>query len=232
MWRKYHRYLTLVLALPLCSWILSGVALNLIPSDWLTNRTHFKAIKTESTLVNKSVDLAGIEQRFNQNHNEVILEFELIYRLNEPVIKIITVSNNYYYWANRLEPIHLSSAQILALAKQSYSGNANFSEPKLLDNTITRFQPNTQSRLQYVINVDDDKQTSIIVDANTATVITHQNSSSRLKDLFMQLHFLDVNISDGLQFNHWLIRIAALFVILFCVSGIMLQIPKIKKWLR
>ncbi len=233
MWRKTHRYLTLFLAIPLFCWIISGVLLNLIPSDLLSNRALYQPSTSAKLSTIPNIDLTAITAQLKNQGIGSINKLEILNRLDRFMIKASTKNSTHYYWIKPFQKVSLNTHQILELAQQSYKGKVNLSTPELLPAHLTRFQSDLNDKhAQYLIRTNDIEQTQIIIDAHSARVVTHLNRRSGVKDILMQLHFLDIDIDDGLQFNHWVIRITALLALLFAISGLQLLFPKIKKMVR
>ena len=73
--------------------------------------------------------------------------------------------------------------------------------------------------------LDDDEATTVTFFAANDYRLKRQNQRSRWRDLLFTLHFMDyMSTSNQSDFNHLLIRIAALLTLVFAFSGWILMI--------
>ncbi len=243
MWRKLHRYLTLIVGLPFLAWLFSGLAFNLFSDDTLSGRTHFQPVPLQQAKLPSGFSLQRTLDNLKIKHPEdSISKVRLSQSFGRSTLIInhnkSSLSSIQYLWADTLSPIELSHHQLLVLAKASYrseeSDDVNnvkvvFSEPELLPAHFSRFRNDVSaSHNQYIVQVDDRLKTRIYLDGNTAQVLAHLNQQSDVQDILFALHFFDFDHDNGLAFNHWFIRIASVLTLLLAVSGTVLLYRKLK----
>ncbi len=240
MWRKLHRYLTLIVGLPFLAWLLSGLAFNLFSDDTLSGRTHFQTVPLQQAKLPSGFSLQRTLDKLKITHpDDSISKVRLSHSFARSTLIInynkSSLAATQYLWADTLSPIELSHHQLLVLAKASYRSDESydvevvFSEPKLLPAHFSRFRNDVSaSHNQYIVQVNDRLKTRIYLDGNTAQVLAHLNQQSDVKDILFALHFFDFDHDNGLAFNHWFIRIASVLTLLLAISGTVMLYRKLK----
>lgn len=239
-WQVLHRWLALIIGLQLLLWIVSGLALNLIPSSVFNTELHRKPIETSAiSLVNsgqtKLASLSALAAKLMDKH---LISVELTLLFDEPMYQVQLIDKGQldgphlaYYWAKDLSPVSLSLDNLSLLARNSYQANAenatspaSFAKPLLLPTEESAFQ--TQAPV-YLVAVNDEAQTRIYLNGASGEVLAHENSRSTIKQWLFMLHFMDYAPENGLSFNHLWIQIIALFSLLLGVSGTALVIKRL-----
>lgn len=80
----------------------------------------------------------------------------------------------------------------------------------------------------YRVTLDDPAGTVVYVDAATGDVTARRNDRWRTYDFFWSLHIMDYRGRE--DFNHWLIRAAALLAMATVASGIVLLTLRAVRW--
>ena len=125
------------------------------------------------------------------------------------------------------ESFQINASHALKIAQQSYSGPGTVKEAEL---TLPPFDDYVaQQNPMWKIDVLDNNDTTIYLDAVTGKVLRHTNADSRLKDLMMKLHFMDYGNSGG--FNHWWIILFAIGTLFLSMTGVVWVIQLYKSGL-
>ncbi|MCL1077020.1 PepSY domain-containing protein [Parashewanella spongiae] len=243
MWRKLHRYLTLIVGLPFLSWLLSGLAFNLFSDNALSGRTHFQITPIVETKLPCNFNLQQTLSQLNvKRPQHSISKIRLSQSLGRSILiiksKKISLTDTQYLWADTLLPIELTQQQLLELAKASYrykenddnnSNKVTFSTPELLPEHFSRFRnEGSTHHNHYLVQVNDRLKTRIYLNGNTAKVLAHLNQQSDVKDILFAFHFFDFDHDNGLAFNHWFIRVVAVLTLLLAISGTVILYRKLK----
>ena len=207
-----HKWLSLIVGLQLLIWIVTGLAFNLIDEQFLDANQYRIAAKAQSF----NSPLAPTAKLLQQYQAEGIIELKLTSVLSRAVYALTTTQQNRWFWADSLQPLSLHDAEILAIAKQSYSGPGELSAPQIL----THETPFDASGPVAMLTASDEVGTRIYIDTASGLILAHQNRQSDLKDLLFMLHFMDYAPDNGIGFNHVLVQLVSIAALLFGLSGI------------
>lgn len=207
-----HKWLGLIVGLQLLIWVVTGLAFNLIDERFLDANPYRTTDKTASP----NTALAPTADLLQQYQTEGIIELKLTSVLSRAVYALTTTQQTRWFWADSLEPLSLNDTQILALAKESYSGPGELSAPQVL----TRETPFNTSGPIALLTASDEVKTRIYIDTASGAVLAHQNRQSDLKDLLFMLHFMDYAPDNGIGFNHLLVQVVSIATLLLGLSGI------------
>ncbi|MEL4342525.1 PepSY domain-containing protein [Shewanella xiamenensis] len=207
-----HKWLSLIVGLQLLIWIVTGLAFNLIDEQFLDANQYRIAAKAQSF----NSPLAPTAKLLQQYQAEGIIELKLTSVLSRAVYALTTTQQNRWFWADSLEPLSLSDAEIQAIAKESYSGSGVIGSAQIL----THQTPFDASGPIAVLTAADEVGTRIYIDTVSGAVLAHQNRQSDLKDLLFMLHYMDYAPDNGIGFNHVLVQLVSIAALLFGLSGI------------
>ncbi|MFV0596471.1 PepSY domain-containing protein [Shewanella sp.] len=207
-----HKWLGLILGLQLFIWIVTGLTFNLIDEPFLDANQYRTAEKASSI----STALAPTASLLQIYQAEGIIELKLTSVLGRAVYTLTTTQQTRWVWADSLEPLSLTNAEILTLAKESYSGPGELSTPQILN----RETPFDASGPVVMLTASDEVGTRIYIDTASGTVLAHQNRQSDLKDLLFMLHFMDYSPDNGISFNHLLVQLVSIGALFLGLSGI------------
>ncbi|MFB2761084.1 PepSY domain-containing protein [Shewanella xiamenensis] len=207
-----HKWLSLIVGLQLLIWIVTGLAFNLIDEQFLDANQYRIAAKAQSF----NSPLAPTAKLLQQYQAEGIIELKLTSVLSRAVYALTTTQQNRWFWADSLEPLSLSDAEIQAISKESYSGPGELSAPQIL----THETPFDASGPVAELTAADEVGTRIYIDTASGAVLAHQNRHSDLKDLLFMLHFMDYAPDNGIGFNHLLVQVVSIATLLLGLSGI------------
>ncbi|MFB2735645.1 PepSY domain-containing protein [Shewanella mangrovisoli] len=207
-----HKWLGLIVGLQLLIWVVTGLAFNLIDDRFLDANPYRTTHKTASP----ATALAPTENLLQQYQAEGIIELKLTSVLERAVYALTTTQRTRWFWADSLKPLSLTNTEILAIAKQSYSGSGELSAPQIL----THETPFDASGPVAMLTAADEVGTRIYIDTASGAVLAHQNRQSDLKDLLFMLHFMDYAPDNGIGFNHLLVQVVSIASLLLGLSGI------------
>ncbi|WP_249555578.1 MULTISPECIES: PepSY domain-containing protein [Shewanella] len=207
-----HKWLSLIVGLQLLIWIVTGLAFNLIDEQFLDANQYRIAAKAQSF----NSPLAPTAKLLQQYQAEGIIELKLTSVLSRAVYALTTTQQNRWFWADSLEPLSLSDAEIQAIAKESYSGSGVIGSAQIL----THQTPFDASGPIAELTAADEVGTRIYIDTASGAVLAHQNRHSDLKDLLFMLHFMDYAPDNGIGFNHLLVQVVSIATLLLGLSGI------------
>jgi len=207
-----HKWLALIVGLQLLIWIVTGLAFNLIDERfWDANQ-----YRTTHKTAGLNTAFAPTASLLQQYQAEGIITLKLTSVLSRAVYALTTTQQTRWFWADSLEPLSLNDTQILALAKESYSGPGELSAPQVL----TRETPFNASGPIVLLTASDEVKTRIYIDTISGAVLAHQNRHSDLKDLLFMLHFMDYAPENGIGFNHLLVQLISIGALFLGLSGI------------
>lgn len=207
-----HKWLALIVGLQLLIWIVTGLAFNLIDEQFLDANPYRVDDKAQSF----NSPLAPTANLLQQYQTEGIIELKLTSVLSRAVYALTTTKQTRWFWADSLEPLSLSDAEIQAIAKGSYSGSGVISSAQI----VTNKTPFDASGSVAMFTTSDPLDTRIYIDTASGAVLAHQNSQSDLKDLLFMLHFMDYAPENGIGFNHLLVQLISIGALFLGLSGI------------
>lgn len=172
--------------------------------------------RTTHKTASPTTALAPTANLLQQYQAEGIIELKLTSVLERAVYALSTTQQTRWFWADSLKPLSLSDAEILAIAKQSYSG------PSELQRTANP-HPRNAIRCQWPSGYADSRGRSWNADLYRYCFgygSCPQNRQSDLKDLLFMLHFMDYAPNNGIGFNHLLLQLVSIAALLLGLSGI------------
>ncbi|MBB1270260.1 PepSY domain-containing protein [Shewanella sp. SR44-3] len=129
-WQVLHKWLALLIGLQLLLWIVSGLALNLIPSEVFNTELHRNQAKPVALGINQPpmMSLATLAAKLPNQH---LLSVELIQVHGKPMYKLLlkdklqlTPPQTAYYWAMGstadFNPVSWDLKMLAELARSSY----------------------------------------------------------------------------------------------------------------
>lgn len=208
-WLKWHLYLAALCGLQMLLWIGSGLTLSLLDEDYLdANRYRAQSIQAPGIMA----------QHFTPGRVSLpadVTEVQLDNLLSRPVYRIELGERSMNLWADTLEPLVLDDALLRKIATASISA-------PLLDGM--EYHPGDSigfpdSAKVALFNAETDRNTRVLIDAQSGKLLAHKDKGSDLKELLLMLHFMDYAPGNGIAFNHIGIRLFALLTLLMVLSG-------------
>jgi uncharacterized iron-regulated membrane protein len=220
-WRKWHRWLALLVGLQLVIWSTSGVYMVLFELGFI-HGNHL--VKPTSTPLNaatmKSFDLPALQELHPQINS---IEFKSLWLNNraQTVLEIQRSATKELLNAETLEPIQLNKSDIAAIAQKTYA----------LGDTVTPIRvqlvtDNAPSELNpallpvWRVDFEDFGNTTLYFDATTGALVTKRHSFWRGFDIMWMLHIMDYE--NRVDIENRLIKIASVGNLLFLITGLVL----------
>lgn len=129
-------------------------------------------------------------------------------------------------------PVRRDEAE--AIARRDQPGHPPVRDTTLVtDSPLIEYrdcEPAECSLPAFRVVLDDVARTVVYVDATTGDVTARRNDSWRTYDFFWSLHIMDYRARE--DFNHWLIRGAALLAMATVLTGTILLAIRTTRWIR
>ena len=216
--KKLHKWLSLLVGLQLLIWLGTGLYFNLMDHQKASGNQYRERI---------------VQAQVDNNH---LVEPKLILAKAAPAVALKQTSllEKPYYLVTHEKGLYqhfnnsyslfdaYSGAQLFIdekiaekLALASYKGSAKVRNIQKLSPPYDDIPKERNDVWQ--INMADDINTSIYVDAGSGRIVKHSNDDKRFVDIFFMLHFMDYS-SEG-SFNNWQIIVLAVLTLLFVLTG-------------
>lgn len=208
-WLKWHRYLAALCGLQMLLWLGSGLTLSLIDEEYLdSNRNR---VRDTGMPMNAP-------RHFHANELSLpaqVTEIRLDSILSRPVYRLMLGEKSLSLWADTLTPMVLDEPLLRQIAAASINLPLE-EQPQYLPGDETGFPASVKVALFKAYN---DRNTRVLVDADSGKLLAHKDIGSDLKELLLMLHFMDYAPGNGIAFNHLGIRIFALLTLLMVFTG-------------
>jgi len=222
-----HKWLSLIVGLQLLIWLATGLYFNLMDHGKATGNALRVHMQHEGNLPN--FELLAVSEL----ESAPPLELKLVWLFQRPYYHAIYERGQHNYQLRQSALFDattgnqhaLTDKQVLTLAQGSYSGSGKVGVPVLVEPPFSDYI--AQQNPMWKVDVDDEVNTTIYLDAVTGQILRHVNDDSRLKDLMMKLHFMDYGNTGG--FNHWLIIAFAVATLMLSCTGIIWLVQQYKK---
>ncbi|MCL2919983.1 PepSY domain-containing protein [Shewanella litorisediminis] len=210
-WLKWHLYLAAVCGLQMLLWLGSGLTLSLIDEDYLDSNRH---------RVKEMHEPSGEVLHFNPERLALpaaITDIRLDSLLSRPVYRLQFGEQSMSLWADTLETLALDDTKLREIAAASINVALT---PKLqyLSGDTIGFPGSAKVAL---FEAQTDRNTRVLVDAESGKLLAHKDIGSDLKELLLMLHFMDYAPGNGIAFNHLGIRLFAILTLLMVLTGSM-----------
>ncbi|REL27262.1 hypothetical protein DXX93_12255 [Thalassotalea euphylliae] len=224
--RTTHKWLSLLLALQVLLWLLSGLYFNVMDSHKARGNTY-RASSSAVQALHQPSDI-DINQLIAPNiilgKTSPATDIQLTQLLGEPIYIVRHKKGLYRHFVNHYslfhaytgEPFSLDESHISQIAKVSYSGQGDMASVSYFKSNLPEF-PHQQNP-SWQVNFADELATSVYIEAATGRVIGHSDQHKRLTDIAFMLHFIDYGKSGN--FNHGLIIFFALCFVWLAISGV------------
>ncbi len=215
-----HRWVSLILVIQVLLWLVSGFYFSLNGHHGMSGHQYLEhgdhAMLSDVT---PRVDVADIRERYPDAKTIRLHSIAGI-----PQFIVTTVDDTHYL--NGLTGAIWTTSPELAttIAMSTYNGPGTVKEVSAIQGSDEILNWDDAG---YQVNLQDDLNTRIYVDATSGQMLNHRNTPWTLADWAFRLHFMDY--SGGRSFNHLLIWSAGLFALWFSLSGLILLINNFAK---
>ncbi|NDW21688.1 PepSY domain-containing protein [Alteromonas hispanica] len=218
-----HKWLSLLVGVQLLIWLATGLYFNLMDHEKASGNALREPVSVKRSFTDS--ELISLN-KLNTVSEVAPQKVELIWVLGSPYYHVISRQGEHSYQLRHSllfnaitgEKAALTPQQVLEIAKLSYSGSSELSNPKLLQPPFSDYV--AQQNPMWKVSANDNNNTSIYIDSVTGQVLKHVNDDARLKALMFKLHFMDYTNTGG--FNHWLIICFAFVTLFLSVTGVTL----------
>ncbi|MFC1519946.1 peptidase [Pseudomonadota bacterium] len=214
--RVWHYWVGALVSLQFLIWLGTGIYFNITPHEALKGMAYSHHAAHEDNNFN-AAELITAKQVLTNHPNQqqlalISLDSNPVYLLTETAMRYKhecqqqTLVNAYSG-----EVIHIDLSLATTLAIDSYRGPGSVISANKLKPPISEWPKECNSLWQ--INMDDDLETRIYINAINGQLIGHKNSDTELADLMFKLHFMDY-LHQG-SFNNpfsWFFGLMGLFL--------------------
>ncbi|TQV78145.1 2Fe-2S iron-sulfur cluster binding domain-containing protein [Exilibacterium tricleocarpae] len=217
--KSVHKWLSLVIAIQLGLWLLSGLVFNILDPQQVSGEA-LSAKPTAATIANAGPLL---------NHQDIIAlygqgavrDINLHTLLGRSVYRVTLPDRIDLYDAGTGARLVVTATLARQIAQRDYLGNpADIA-------SISKIQaPTLETRRHrgpvWQVAIDDRANTTLYISAEDGDLLERRNDTWRLFDFFWMLHIMDYR---GRQdFNHLLVIVAAFGCLWLAISGCILLV--------
>jgi len=212
--KRLHKWFALLVGIQLLLWIVSGIVFSFIDHREVSGSFIFKKPYQEQlTPISTLVNFSAVMKEYPAAKS--ITLFKL---LEQDVIKVSMPGEEILLNATSLELFSIKQSLIKQLVSASYQGDGIQQSIELVS---TRDEENRKFDLpSWKVSFDDQYGTVLYFSSVTGEYQGIRTDSWRINDFFFMLHFMDYGQRD--DFNSSLIIIAALLLMFFSFSGLLL----------
>lgn len=213
-----HKWLSLIVGIQLMLWLATGLYFNLMDFKKASGNAHRLYFEHKGNLADFNLTPLSTLQA------DKAIEVKIVWLLSKPYYQLIFKQGQHSYQKSESRLYDATSGkehifekqQIIDIAQGSYSGGGELTSVELAQPPFADYVQ--QQNPMWQVNVKDELNTTIYLDAVTGQIIRHANDDSRLKDLMFKLHFMDYQATG--DFNNWLIIIFAIATLVFAITGV------------
>ncbi len=212
--RKAHKWIGLILGLQLALWMLSGLAMAVLPHHEVAGEHRASDSPAMPALGPVSEELkfpAGTDQLDIRQVRLRTFEGRLVF-------ETATAEGAALFDAVSGSQVEIGEPLAIELARRDYVGPGTVSRTEFIPDPTLEIRDHAAPA--WRVNFNDPEQTSIYISAETGRVLERRNNYWRVFDTFWMLHIMDYQ--NRSNFNNPLIIIAALVAFWLGLSGIVL----------
>lgn len=211
--RAIHKWTSILLMTQVMIWGVTGFYFSWLGHQRLAANDYFQSVPAEplqATTIDArpALDALSAQALYRVGLQTVAGEMQL---------QLESASGTQFYHANG-SPWQTDRAAAQVIAESSYTGSSAVADVRLK----AEGEPLLTGAPVYQVRFADALDTRVYVDAGSGALLDHQNSSSGITDWMFRLHFMDY--SGGRDFNNLIITAAAMFMLWFALSGVVLLI--------
>jgi Na(+)-translocating NADH:ubiquinone oxidoreductase F subunit len=213
--RKLHKWLTLVIGIQLIIWLVTGTVVSFLNQQDVSGGTTRQAVTGGASVVS-SDDLFPSRQL--PIANESIGSIALVRLLDRPVYRVEVAGTATLFDATSGVEVVVNKQLAEEIARSSYVGDGKIIGSELL--ALGSDEVRDFHRPIWRVNTDDDLATRVYVSPEDGRVLAHRNSSWKVVDFLLMLHFMDYFREDS--FNNPQIIIVGFGTLWIAISGLLL----------
>lgn len=208
--RKYHKWIALVVGLQALIWCISGLYMTSIHIDTVRGN-HLVKSQPNIILPNQLADIDKTLQRLSD------ARFKKLSVINEQPILVIEDQSNIVKvnLSSGKEALPLNQSDIATLAKKHYAGNAKLDAVDLLASFPAEI--GGRNKPVWKVTYDDILNSTLYFNVENGQLIRARSDLWRWFDFLWMLHIMDYESRENVNNN--LLRIAASLGLVFTLSG-------------
>ncbi|RTR38786.1 2Fe-2S iron-sulfur cluster binding domain-containing protein [Shewanella canadensis] len=217
--KTFHKWLSLLVGLQLLVWLGTGLYFNVMDHDKASGNQNRQRVESPAVDLQRLIEPKTVIREY-----DTTVSMSLITLLSHPYYLLIHEKGLYRHFKNSYslvdavtgKPFVITKTIATVIALESYKGTATVAATVKLTGPSDDF-PKEQNSL-WQVNIDDDLNTSVYVDAGSGRLIGHSNDDKRFVDFIFMLHFMDY-ASEG-SFNNVQVIVFAIFTLFFAFTGL------------
>ena len=213
--RKLHKWLGLVIGAQLIVWLVTGTVISFIDKDEIGGAVTRRVVDKGPPLYSFGalLPVSDIAQL-----NEPVHSIMLHTHLGMPVYRVVWEKETRLFDAQSGGPIIIDQATVEKIALSSYLGAGQIVSSERFATGSDEFRE--LGRPIWKIQLDDHLATRIYVSAEDGQVLAHRNTSWKIVDFLLMLHFMDYVRADS--FNNLQIIVVGFGTLWIAISGMLL----------
>lgn len=212
--RKYHKWLTLIVGVQAVLWTLSGVYMTVIPLDFIHGDHLVRPVESQKIDWNRvSVGPGRVSQNYPSAQS-----IELIMLAGDPVYRVKSANSQTLVDAvsgGHISPVGEDLVRMLAV--EHYAGEGVIEQVTLLEGNLPQEIQAADPPL-WRVDFSGANEPTFYFDADTAEFLSRRHNFWRGFDFVWMLHIMDYE--DRANVNNWLLRAAASLGLLAAFAGI------------
>jgi hypothetical protein len=203
-----------------------------------TQPLNAQALNTQTLSVEQDKLIEPRQVLSQLKKGDSVYSIKLISLLNKPYYLINHKKALYQHLYNQhslvdavtAEQVSIDQAFANGIALSSYKGSGD------IISSIKKSPPfddfGKEENTLWVINLNDEVNTSIYVDASSGRLVGHSNDDKRFADFFFMLHFMDYGLWETSKtggFNNGIIILLGMLMLIFCLTGFIWVIELARK---
>ena len=223
--RLFHYWTGVIVGLQLLIWLGTAIYFNLTPHSELKGTGYLTQQQTAFGLDSEDAKLESLISLSVAVHSYTDIEQVSLMRLaGKPIYLLDTQLTRYRHQCQQqivLDAVTAKALQIDKLlatkvAEQTYTGPGNVLNVETLSSPHDEWPKECNPLWQ--VNIDDDLNTRIYINAINGQLVGHKNDHTDLADLMFKLHFMDY-LHQG-SFNNPFSWVFGLMMLLLSLSGV------------
>jgi len=209
--KRLHKWMALLIGIQLILWLVSGIVFSFIDHRAVNGAFIYK--NNQPAEITESENFSEVLQIYPN-----ALEVSQIFLLNRPVFKVVLEKQILVLESESKNTIAIDEQLINEMAQKNYTGSGQIKQINLIESKTDENRAFSLPSWQVIF--DDEFGSHIYFSTKTGEYQGIRTDSWRVFDFFMMLHFMDYGQRG--DFNHALIVVAALIMLFFSFSGILL----------
>ena len=216
LFRKWHKWLALLVGVQFLFWTLSGLFMSAVPienirSEHLAKKTALQVLSLGAPYV----PIDDIIKLFDENYS--VLSIKLGSLQTDPVYYVETSDGKQHLVdALRGEIISpLSKERAISIATANYNKPTDKVTASLIADSVTEFRGKYPV---WRVNFNNSENTSFYISPETGKLKARRGTLWRIYDFLWMLHIMDYQSRS--DFNNWFLVVAAFLALLATISGL------------